>query len=135
MLVLTKLRALRTGYPLTVRELAAKSGVSPDTVRRLEGGDREARPYTARKVADALGVEVRELAGPRPPVPPKSIRKLENYLNPEVRAKRLEKARKDRERRERKRRESLKEVTERAKRHSVWGSLLEEERNKGEGHE
>jgi transcriptional regulator with XRE-family HTH domain len=55
------LKRIRNGYPLTVRELAEMSGVSYDTITKVENGHREARPSTIRKLARALGVEPREL--------------------------------------------------------------------------
>jgi transcriptional regulator with XRE-family HTH domain len=55
------LKRIRNEYPLTVRELAEKSGVSYDTVTKVENGHREARPSTIRKLARALDVEPREL--------------------------------------------------------------------------
>jgi transcriptional regulator with XRE-family HTH domain len=55
------LKRIRNEYPLTVRELAEMSGVSYDTVTKVENGHREARPSTIRKLARALGVDPREL--------------------------------------------------------------------------
>jgi transcriptional regulator with XRE-family HTH domain len=55
------LKRIRNEYPLTVRELAEMSGVSYDTVTKVENGHREARPSTIRQLARALGVEPREL--------------------------------------------------------------------------
>jgi len=55
------LKRIRNEYPLTVRELAEMSGVSYDTITKVENGHREARPSTIRKLARALGVEPREL--------------------------------------------------------------------------
>jgi transcriptional regulator with XRE-family HTH domain len=55
------LKRIRNEYPLTVRELAKMSGVSYDTITKVENGHREARPSTIRKLARALGVEPREL--------------------------------------------------------------------------
>jgi len=55
------LKRIRNEYPLTVRELAEMSGVSYDTITKVENGHREARPSTIRKLAGALGVEPREL--------------------------------------------------------------------------
>ncbi len=46
---------------LTLRELEEKSGVSYNTVWRLESGRRQARPSTIRKLATALGVDPAEL--------------------------------------------------------------------------
>ena len=56
-----KLKELREERALSQRGLAALSGVSPDTVGRIEREDRRAYPTTVRKLADALGVEPREL--------------------------------------------------------------------------
>ena len=55
------LKRIRNEYPLTVRELAGMSGVSYDTITKVENGHREARPSTIRKLATALGVEPRML--------------------------------------------------------------------------
>ncbi len=55
------LRRLRGGLPLTVRELAERSGVSYNTITMLENRHRTANPSTVRKLAAALGVEPREL--------------------------------------------------------------------------
>jgi transcriptional regulator with XRE-family HTH domain len=56
-----KLRELRRLRVLTLRELEEKSGISYNTIWRLENGYREARPSTIRKLAAALGVEASEL--------------------------------------------------------------------------
>jgi len=55
------LKRLREGYPLTVRELEERSGVSSTTISNVENLRRPARPSTIRKLADALGVEPKEL--------------------------------------------------------------------------
>jgi transcriptional regulator with XRE-family HTH domain len=55
------LRRLREGYPLTVRELGARSGVSHGTITEIENRHRTANPSTVRKLAAALGVEPGEL--------------------------------------------------------------------------
>jgi HTH-type transcriptional regulator, competence development regulator len=57
------LRRLREAEPLTVRELAARSGVSYNTVTMLENRHRTANPSTIRKLAAALGVKPQELMG------------------------------------------------------------------------
>lgn len=53
---------------MSTRELAAKAGVGPDTIWRIEGGDyKKLRPATMRKIAEALGVhpgEITEFALP-----------------------------------------------------------------------
>jgi len=56
-----KLRELRRLRVLTLRELEAVSGVSYNTIWRLENGYRQARPSTIRKLAAAFGVEASEL--------------------------------------------------------------------------
>lgn len=62
--VLKQLRRIREEQALTQRELAARAGVTQVTIIHAEkGGD--TRPTTLRKLADALGVQPRELLGPR----------------------------------------------------------------------
>ena len=56
-----RLRQLRVERALTLRVLAERSGVSYDTINKLELGQRPARLSTIRKLADALGVEPKEL--------------------------------------------------------------------------
>jgi transcriptional regulator with XRE-family HTH domain len=56
-----KLRELRRRRVLTLRELEEESGVSYNTIWRIENGYREVRPSTIRKLAAALGVEPEEL--------------------------------------------------------------------------
>lgn len=56
-----KLRELRQLRVLTLRELEEESGVSYNTIWRLENGHRQARPSTIRRLAAALGVEASEL--------------------------------------------------------------------------
>jgi transcriptional regulator with XRE-family HTH domain len=51
---------------MTMRELATKSGVSPNTIVKLELHGQEARMSTARKLAAALGCEPAELLGETP---------------------------------------------------------------------
>ena len=55
------MRELRVERALTLRALAERSGVSYDTINKLELGQRPARLSTVRKLADTLGVEPREL--------------------------------------------------------------------------
>lgn len=57
---LPKSRAWREAKGLTRQELAEAAGLSPQTLAGYESG-RDARPNNARKLADALGVEVAEL--------------------------------------------------------------------------
>ncbi len=55
------MRQLRVERALTLRALAERSGVSYDTINKLELGQRPARLSTIRKLADTLGVEPRKL--------------------------------------------------------------------------
>ncbi len=56
-----KLRELRRRMMLSLRELEQRSGVAFDNINKLENEKRRAQPRTLRKLADALGVEPREL--------------------------------------------------------------------------
>ncbi len=56
-----RLRQLRIERALSLRALAQRSGVAFDTINKLELGHRPARLVTIRKLAEALGVEPREL--------------------------------------------------------------------------
>jgi len=56
-----KLRELREDRTLSARELAELAGVHINTVLRLENNQGGAQPRTIRKLAEALGVEPREL--------------------------------------------------------------------------
>jgi transcriptional regulator with XRE-family HTH domain len=56
-----KLKRLREEMVLSQRELARLAGITHTTYWNLEHGFREARPKTIRKVAEALGVEPKQL--------------------------------------------------------------------------
>ena len=56
-----RLRELRREQVLSLRELEAKSGVSYNTIWRLEDGRQGAHPRTVRKLAEALSVHPSEL--------------------------------------------------------------------------
>jgi transcriptional regulator with XRE-family HTH domain len=56
-----RLSRLRVDRALSLRALGERSGVAYDTINKLELGQRPARLSTIRKLADALGVEPREL--------------------------------------------------------------------------
>ena len=56
-----RLKALRKERVLSLRELEEISGVSYNTIWRIEDGRQGAHPRTIRKLAEALGVEPREL--------------------------------------------------------------------------
>lgn len=57
-----RLRELRERRALSQYELAEQSGVSRQTVIRLENGG-ESQPRTVRKLAEFFGVEPAELIG------------------------------------------------------------------------
>ena len=59
-----RLRQVREQQVMTQEELAEKSGVTQATISRLEHGAHDARMSTIRKVAKALGVDLRELIAP-----------------------------------------------------------------------
>ena len=56
-----KLKELRTERSLSLRELAAASGLSHNTIWQLEHGKGGAHPRTIRKLAEAFGVAPRDL--------------------------------------------------------------------------
>ena len=56
-----RLRQLRVEKALSLRALGESSGVAFDAINKLENGRRPARLVTIRKLADALGVEPKEL--------------------------------------------------------------------------
>ncbi len=56
-----RLRRLRQERALSLRELGEITGVAFDTINKLELGKRDAQPRTIRKLAEALGVEPKEL--------------------------------------------------------------------------
>jgi transcriptional regulator with XRE-family HTH domain len=56
-----RLRDLRRERVLSLRELEERSGVSYNTIWRLEDGRQGAHPRTVRKLAEALGVQPSEL--------------------------------------------------------------------------
>jgi transcriptional regulator with XRE-family HTH domain len=56
-----RLRQVRQVRALSLRELGERSGVAFDTINKLENEHREAQPRTIRRLAEALGVEPKEL--------------------------------------------------------------------------
>jgi transcriptional regulator with XRE-family HTH domain len=56
-----RLRHIRQERALSLRELGRVSGVAFDTINKLENEYREAQPRTLRQLAEALGVEPKEL--------------------------------------------------------------------------
>lgn len=56
---MNRLKELREEAMMTVRELSERSGVSEDTITKIENGHRKGRGVTLRKLAKALKVEPR----------------------------------------------------------------------------
>ena len=56
-----RLRELRIERALSLRALGERSGIAYDTINKLELGRRPAHASTIRKLAEALGVEPKEL--------------------------------------------------------------------------
>ena len=56
-----RLRRLRRERALSQRDLSRITGIAFDTISRLETSKQRAQPRTIRKLADALGVEPKEL--------------------------------------------------------------------------
>ena len=62
--LLPGLKRVRLDAGLSIRELAAKAEVSPDTVWRVETLRRGAEPRTRRRIARALKTSIAELRTP-----------------------------------------------------------------------
>jgi DNA-binding Xre family transcriptional regulator len=56
-----RLKRLRRQQALGQQDLERMTGVTQSTISRLETNERPARPSTIRKLAEALGVEPKEL--------------------------------------------------------------------------
>jgi transcriptional regulator with XRE-family HTH domain len=56
-----RLKELRRERALALRELGDLSGVTLNTIWRIEAGRQGAHPSTVRKLAEALGVDTAEL--------------------------------------------------------------------------
>jgi transcriptional regulator with XRE-family HTH domain len=56
-----RLKELRRERVLSLRELEERSGVSYNTIWRIDDGRQGAHPRTVRKLAEALGVDPKEL--------------------------------------------------------------------------
>ncbi len=56
-----QLKRLCQEQALSLRDLVRRSGVAYDTINRLELGKQDAQPRTIRRLAEALGVEPKEL--------------------------------------------------------------------------
>ena len=60
---LPRLREVRESHGWSQGALAEKAGVSRDSISNYETGQREAWPSTAKRLADALDVEITDLRG------------------------------------------------------------------------
>jgi len=58
---MVRLREVRRELGYTSRELSEKSGVSMSTISMIETGKQQPHPSTLRKLADAMGVDIREI--------------------------------------------------------------------------
>lgn len=56
-----RLRRIRRERALSQRDLTRMTGIAFDTISRLETGKQRAQPRTIRKLAEALGVEPKDL--------------------------------------------------------------------------
>ena len=56
-----KIKEVRNSKKLTQAQLAERLGVTQPTVQQYEGGRRKPKAKTLHRIADALGVDVREL--------------------------------------------------------------------------
>jgi transcriptional regulator with XRE-family HTH domain len=56
-----RLRELRRERALSQEDLERTTGIAQSTLSALERGKRDAQPRTVRKLAEAFGVEPREL--------------------------------------------------------------------------
>ena len=57
----SKIKRLRRLNALSLRELGRRSGIAYDTINKLENEQRAAQARTLRRLAEALGVEPKEL--------------------------------------------------------------------------
>jgi transcriptional regulator with XRE-family HTH domain len=75
------LKAARHRAGLTVRDVAAKAGMTPATVSRIETGQIEApRPAHLRRLATALDLELEDLYGLAGYLMPEGLPELRPYL-------------------------------------------------------
>ncbi len=56
-----RLRRLRRGKMLSLRELGERSGVAFDNINKFENERRHAQPRTVRRLAEALDIDPAEL--------------------------------------------------------------------------
>ena len=58
---MVRLREVREELGLSQKDLSKASGVSMSTISMIETGKQKAHPSTLRKLADGMGVNIREL--------------------------------------------------------------------------
>jgi transcriptional regulator with XRE-family HTH domain len=56
-----RIRTLRDKAGLSLSELEAESGIPKATISRIENGHRNPRIETLKKIAEGIGVELKEL--------------------------------------------------------------------------
>jgi putative transcriptional regulator len=88
-LKLPGLKEVRELHGWSQAKLAEESGVSRDSISNYETGHREPWPATAKRLADALGVEIEELARPKVTAPSTSGQLEEKIPDEERHAKYL----------------------------------------------
>ncbi len=64
---LPELREVRMMRLMTQAQLAIRAGMTPASISRIETGRSKARISTVRRLADALGVDPRDLVFPQEP--------------------------------------------------------------------
>lgn len=58
---MVRLREVRDELGYSQKELSDKTGIALSTISGIELGKHKARPVTLRKLADAMGVDIREI--------------------------------------------------------------------------
>ncbi len=66
---MVRLREVREELGYSQKELSDKTGIALSTISGIELGKHKERPATLRKLADAMGVDIREITrGPMVPI-------------------------------------------------------------------
>ena len=72
------LREVRMMRLMTQAQLAIRAGMTPASISRIETGKGKARISTVRRLADALGVDPRDLIVPQEPATTKRTKGIES---------------------------------------------------------
>ncbi|MFE3202129.1 helix-turn-helix domain-containing protein [Embleya sp. NPDC059237] len=64
----TKIKALRTARGMTLRDLAAATGLDNGNLSRIERGTRGVRPATLATLADFYGTTIADLRAEKPQI-------------------------------------------------------------------